>query len=527
VTEPLTGFWILVRHALRLDLVRLVVWVVGIAFVPVVTYATYASLYPTLADRISLGATLQANPSFSLLLGPAENLGDPGGYTAWRTIGICAIFIGVMSILTVVRHTRTDEETGRTELLAAGCVGRFAFLAAGIATAVIACAATGVAITVGLVASGAHPVGAIAYGLAAAVAGVVFAAVAAVAVQVGSFGRTAISMSVGALAVAYLVRAWGDASGYHWITWLSPLGWTEKISAFTDNRWWTLGLSAAASVALIGLAVALVARRDFGRGLIAPHHGPADAQPSLSGAYGLAWRLHRARLAGWALGLAAYGALVGSVAQSVASLIAHSNLGQRFLGSGHNFVDLYLAEIINLMGIVATVYGIQALLTARAEEAEGRVELLLATPLTRWRWFASHLLFALAGSAIVVVVGGVGAGLTANLDGAPTSIGAVFAGSVAQIPAIWFIVALTAVLFALVPRLSVLGWSIIAVTFVISFFGPLLNLPRLMLDLSAFTHLPHLPGGSVDATPLVVLAALTLALLVVAMVGFRRRSIVS
>jgi len=71
-------------------------------------------------------------------------------------------------------------------------------------------------------------------------AGVVFAGIAAVAAQVGSFGRTAISMSVGVLAAAYLIRAWGDASGDRWITWLSPLGWTEKIAAFTDNRWWTL-----------------------------------------------------------------------------------------------------------------------------------------------------------------------------------------------------------------------------------------------------------------------------------------------
>jgi len=527
VTDPLTGFGVLVRHALRLDRVRLVVWVVGITFIPVVTYASYASLYPTLADRISLSATLQSNPSFSLLLGPATNLGDAGGYTAWRTIGICAIFVAVMSILTVVRHTRTDEETGRTELLAAGCVGRFAFLAAGVTTAIIACALTGAAITVGLIAAGGSPEGALAYGLATTLAGVLFAGVAAIAAQVGSFGRTAISMSVGALAAAYLIRAWGDASNYHWITWLSPLGWTEKISAFTDNRWWTLLPSLLAAFALMALAASLAARRDFGRGLIAAHHGPADAPASLAGPFGLAWRLHRARLAGWAVGLAAYGALVGSVAQSIASVISHSAIGQRFLGSGHNFVDLYLAEIINLMGIVAAVYGIQALLTARAEESEGRLELLLSTPLTRQRWFSSHLFFALAGSAIVVILGGLGAGVTAVLDGAPTSIGAALAGAVAQVPAVWLVVALTAVLVGAVPRLSVVGWSIVAAMFVLSFFGPLLKLPRAVLDLSAFTHVPRLPGGSVDAVPLVVLCVLTVALLVAAMVAFRRRSVVA
>jgi ABC-2 type transport system permease protein len=527
MNEPLAGIGILIRHALRLDRIRLVVWVLGIAFVPVVTYATYATIYPTQADRLALTVTLQSNPSFSLLLGPAANLVTAGGYTAWRTIVITAVFVAVMTILTVVRHTRTDEETGRTELLAAGCVGRFAPLAAGLATAAIAAALSGVAIVIGLVASGAGLTGAVAFAAATTAAGVVFAGVAGVAAQIASFGRTAISIAVGALAAAYLLRAWGDASSYHWATWLSPLGWTEKIDAFVASRWWTLVPSLVAAVLLVSAAAVLAARRDFGRGLIAAHHGPADASPRLAGTFGLAWRLHRGRLVGWVLGLAVYGALIGSVARSIASVISHSAIGKSFLGAGHDFVALYLAEIIGLMGIVGTVYGIQALLTARTEEADGRVELLLSTPLTRTRWLASHLVFALGGSALVVIVGALSAGATARLDGTSISVGAVVVGALVQIPAVWLIIGITAVLFGTVPRLAVLGWSIIAATFIISFFGPLLKLPRAVLDLSAFTHVPRLPGGSVDALPLVVLAILAVVLLAVAIVTFRRRSIVS
>ena len=218
MNEPLAGIGILIRHALRLDRVRLVVWVLGVAFVPIVTYASYASIYPTQADRLALSATLQSNPSFSLLLGPASNLVTAGGYTAWRTIVITAVFVAVMSILTVVRHTRTDEETGRTELLAAGCVGRFAPLPrAGERSDRVALA--GMAITVGLVASGAGLTGAVAFAAAATPPGLCSPAVAGIAAQIASFGRTAISISVGALAAAYLLRAWGDASSYHWVTW--------------------------------------------------------------------------------------------------------------------------------------------------------------------------------------------------------------------------------------------------------------------------------------------------------------------
>lgn len=527
MTADLTGSGILVRHAVRLDRTRLAAWMIGIAAIPIITYASYGSLYPTAADRLSLAATLESNPAFSLLLGPASGIATAGGYTSWRTIGISAIFTAVMAILTVVRHTRADEETGRAELLAAGCLGRDALLFAGVATAGIAVVATGAACALGLIACGAGATGAVAYGAAVILAGLVFAAVAAVAAQVGSFSRTAISVSVGALALAYLVRAWGDAAGNGWLTWLSPLGWTEKIRAFTGDAWWTLGVSAAGFAVLTLLARALVRRRDFGRGLLAGHHGPADAPALLSGTYGLSWRLHRGRLAGWVLGLAIYGAIIGSVTRSIASVISHSLVGQEFLGHGASVVDLYLAEIINLMGIIAAIVGIQAALTARTEEAAGRVEELLATPLTRRRWFASHIAFALAGSALVVVAGGVAAGLSAQADGVRTSAGAAAAAALVQIPAAWLLVGAAAALIGVAPRASILAWPIVILSFLISFFGPLLKLPRAVIDLSVFTHVPRLPGASVDPVPLIAMALIAIVLLSVGFVGIQRRAITS
>ena len=38
--------------------------------------------------------------------------------------------LGLMSMLLVTRHTRQEEETGRAELVSAGVVGRYAWLAA-------------------------------------------------------------------------------------------------------------------------------------------------------------------------------------------------------------------------------------------------------------------------------------------------------------------------------------------------------------------------------------------------------------
>jgi ABC-2 type transport system permease protein len=55
--------------------------------------------------------------------------------------------------------------------------------------------------------------------------------------------------------------------------------------------------------------------------------------------------------------------------------------------------------------------------------------------------------------------------------------------------------------------------------------GPLLRLGDAVLDVSPFTHVPHLPAGSVSATPLVVLTVVAAALVAVGVAAFDRRDV--
>jgi ABC-2 type transport system permease protein len=146
----------------------------------------------------------------------------------------------------------------------------------------------------------------------------------------------------------------------------------------------------------------------------------------------------------------------------------------------------------------------------------------------RARWTASHLLFALLGPAVVLAAAGLATGLVYGLDVGDVGgqVPRNVAAALVQLPAVWILASLTAAVYGLLPRLAAaVGWVALAVCVLIGQVGPLLRLGDVVLDLSPFTHLPHVPGGSVTATPLVVITLVAAALVAVGVTTFRRRDV--
>ena len=130
------------------------------------------------AERAALAGSITANPAFLAMLGPIGST-TVGGLTAWRIGVLAATMIGLMAIFTVIGRTRADEETGRTELLMAGVVGRSAQLVAAVIIAAGAALLIGLLVAVAGIAQGAPVTGSVALGAAFAGCGWVFAGVAA------------------------------------------------------------------------------------------------------------------------------------------------------------------------------------------------------------------------------------------------------------------------------------------------------------------------------------------------------------
>ena len=69
------------------------------------------------------------------------------------------------------------------------------------------------------------------------------------------------------------------------------------------------------------------------------------------------------------------------------------------------------------------------------------------------------------------------------------------------------------------------AWTVLGAVVVIDLFGAVLQLSHWLLDISPFTHVPKLPGGTVSAAPLVWLCLVALAFCAVGLAALRRRDI--
>jgi ABC-2 type transport system permease protein len=438
-----------------------------------------------------------------------------------------------MSIFIVIRHTRADEETGRLELVGSAAVGRHAALAAAVAIAVGANAGLVLLITAGLIALGLPAAGSLSLAAAIAGCGLVFTAAAAAAAQLAGTARSARGVAISVLGVCYLLRAAGDSagtSGPRWLSWLSPVGWAELIRSFGDIRWWVLILPLATALILAGAAGLLAARRDYGAGLLPQRPGPPQAAPSLRSPLALAWRLHRGTLAGWIIGALVYGAVVGSAATGIGGLVGSGEVRRIMikLGGQAAVTNAYLAAIITFTGLIAAGYAISAVLRLRSEETAERADPVLATGTGRIRWGLGHLLIAAAGAALVLASMGLGTGLGYGLRAGDVAgqLPRLLGAALAQLPAVLVLAGVAVALFGLIPRASVAGgWSALGVVVLLLFLGASLQLSHWVPDISPFTHLPKLPGGTVSAAPLAWLAVIAIGLAALGLAGLRRRDI--
>lgn len=544
----LTGLGTMLRFMLRRDRLWLPLWVLGLSALT----AYFANAIAVVMDSESLQAmtVFAKNPIMALITGPGYGMDE---VTIPRFIvGMYGVFLmlgaALMSILTVSRHTRAEEQSGRAELVRANVTGRHTQLIAALILSVIMNALVSGFMAVAFQLSEAAPEplsSTLLFTIGIGVLGCVFAAVTAVAVQLSAFSRAASGMAGAVLAISFVVRGVGDMSAVagggsvgsggsvggdlDWLSWLSPLGWAQQTAPFTLDRWWPLLYSLGLFVLLAGLALTLQTKRDLGAGIMAERLGRAHASPLLTGPLGLAFRLQRSGLLWWSLGLFVMGGIFGSFTGAMDEGAAGMPKEILVLMGGRSgIVDGYLGYMALYFAIIVAVYTVIAAGGLRAEEQSFHTEPVLAASVSRPGWLGSWAAVTLLGSAWLMFLAGLGEGLgAASSMGDWGLLGPTVLGHLSQTASVWALLGFTYLLYGFAPRLMGLSWVVFGASAVLALFGGLMQLDDAVLDLSLFTHIGQYPAQDLSAEAVLWLAGIAVVFVGAGMVGFRRRDLVT
>lgn len=523
----------LLRLTLRRERVNSSVWVLLLSVFSIALAPGLASIFDA-AAREALIQTIN-NPAMIGMVGPIFGIDN---YTAGAMyfnmmVQWMMIAAAVMNILLVIRHTRSDEEHGRTDMLRSLPTGTFSSLSAVMLTAFLIDLAVTLLTGLGIAACAVESMdvnGALLYGAAIGTAGFVFAALAAVFSQLCSTSRGAIGLSVLSLGFLYLLRGAGDI-GNEMLSYISPLGLAQRTQAFVENHWFPIVILLAEALAFTALAFVLYGHRDIRQGFIPQRRGRAAAKSYLCSPSGLAFRLLMLPFFGWIIGMFVIGASYGSILGTIDQFIESNEFYSMLIGTSPDFsaAQMFASMVTAEMSLCAVFPVLTMVMKFRSEEKDGYYLTILSGAVSKYRYLSSYAGIALLTGLLVQLAAALGIYTSAVVvlpDPDTLPLWYLLKANLVYVPALWVMLGIAVLLIGLRPRMAVAIWGYFGFSFFVTFLGRLPDfLPEWVVKLTPFGWIPNLPTDEISIPTLVLLTGIAIVLILGGLAAYRRRDV--
>ena len=523
---------VLAKFIMKRERIQIPLWLLGIIGFTLIIPPAYAEVFPTEIERLGMAETM-SNPAMIAMVGP---IFDSGNYTIGAMFSqAMLLFIGIivalMNIFFVVRHTRADEENGRSELIRSLPTGRLSGL---ISTLMVS---TGVNLILGLFLGlglyflkieGMDLNGSLLFGAVLSATGIMFASFTALFAQLSKNTRTVLSYSFSFLGLAYLMRAVGDV-GQNFLTWISPLGLVLQAQVYVNNYWWPVGLVIIMAIIVAGIALYLNKLRDLGDGFINERPGREKASIILQSYGGLTFKLVKTTICSWVIAMFLIGVSYGAIFGDLESFFAGNEMLQQILAeSGQEFsmAEQFLPILMVISAIVATIPTLTLVLRVIGEEKKNRIEQVLSRNVSRTTILGSYVFSGFVTSIIAVLAAVLGLYLASSaVMENPMSKAVLLKAGLVYLPAIWMMLGIAVVLVGFFQKYVNWIWLYLGYAFIATYLGGILDLPEWMLRISPFGGIPQIPIEEMSWRPLVFLSGIAVVLTIIGFVGFKKRDI--
>ncbi|QMU08502.1 permease [Levilactobacillus suantsaii] len=508
---PFTQTGQLTRLALRRDWWRLLLWGVSLVGLMMAVAAKFATIYGTPAEIAGITQALKT-PAIVALFGPFR-LGTHATTAqvfANEMLLFMALIQVVMSISLGIHATRHEEDTGITELLRAHAIGSLAPLQAAVIELTLINLSIGILDALGLSLAGlpgATWLGNWVIGLGLAASGWVFGMLALLSAQLADHATSATGLAYALFGLSYLVRMLTDVQAPRY-TWLSPLGWVEKLAPYQQPRLLPLILFGGLGLLCLGSASVWAQCRDLGAGILTIRAGRATAARALRGPITLLWRQEYRVIMGWVLGITVLGAAYGAVFDTIGDILKTNPTMQQVFGTNalhaanHQLILTYSSTIALVLTAVASIPGLQLIFKLYHDDLSGWLDALYARPVSRQRLLLGYTGSAVTTSCLVFLGGWSGLVLVGNFSLTHAADGLTWSefltGVAGSVPVMALLLGLGALVVGAWPQGRLVVWGYLAYAFISQYRGNLLQLPHWAKSLGVFDWLPTVPDHAIN-----------------------------
>ena len=504
---------------------------------------TMSSTYGTAEARLELAAMSENMPPMVRgMYGDPVNVDTLGGFISWHYGPYFALLAGLWSILALSSTLAGEARRGSLDFAVATPHARRSIAlqkvaghvaGIGIAMAVVAIVtwATGI-VGATFPNDSISPAAAVAFsigiGIMALMAGSIAFALAPFFGRGAAAGIAGAQMLGGYVINSYrtVVPSFDTLSTGSWFAWTA-----DHLPLAGQSDWAGVALTALASVVLVAIGVVAFARRDVGVTTSLPLPGLPRALLGVHGPLGRSFGDLLPTALAWGVGLGVYGVLMAAASKSLLdTLNASPAMADIFrtlipgidITTAAGFLQLAFADIgFVLIGLAAATF-----IAARSsDETSGRLELQLATPLTRVWWAAASTagVWLAITLATVLLAFAVGFGVASvGQDPVTPALGtlvlALYGAALAGI----------GVAVAGISRASFAMPIVLAVTigtFLIDLLVPVLRLPDWMGQLALTSHLGEPMVGAWGGAGMLACVILAISGLLVGAWGMGRRDV--
>lgn len=498
--------------------IAILAWGSGLGLLVASVLAAYKSVLGTPAAQTTYVALAH---TFSWYSEPVA-VATPSGFITWRYSPFLAIGLSIWAMLAGSRLIRGEEERGALDVMLSVPRSRSRVLLEKVAALATALLATGLIISLltlsGKGSSGANfsTSDALLFGFNVALSAAVYGAIALLLAQFTHQAGTASGITGGILLLSFALEGTARVTpNGEWIGRLSPLYYYNLSKPLIVGY----GTNPGAMLVLAGLAIVLTAsafwlfaHRDIGAVVTLPgwvrlpqRAAPVDTtttQPAhsrwLRSVYGRSLQMIIAPTLWWGIiiaGYAAWGTLV--IKQTEQNLIGlfngspvvHQLFSQLSGGDITTNAGLYGA-IFGFLPLVLSVFALTQAQRWAADEEEGRLDLVLATPQSRLRVILGRfaaLTTAVVGITLFTLICVI---RTTHAVDFALNDWHVVAATLGMVPLALVTAALTYFLAGWLRAVVVTGImsGVLALSFFMDFLGPALHWPNFVVQLSLFDH---------------------------------------